>query len=516
MEFSPTQLMKFLPVSISSEEMTAIDENSSYFGIPTSLLMENAGVAVARTIRDRYGSISQQILVIAGTGNNGGDGFVVARHLANMGIHVSVVLLGKPTDIKTVDARLNWDILSKMEIGVTQKVVSNVSQINNLKEEIESAQLLIDAILGTGIKGSLRAPIVSVVELMNNSKHPIISIDTPTGLNPTTGKVHGTAIQATLTVTFHRMKHGLTDMKKHTGDVEVCDIGIPLEVELFTGPGDVRLITKPRNLYSHKGDHGWVLIIGGSDVYSGAPALAALAALRTGAGLTVLAVPRSIASVVKTYSPDLIVHPLTGDVLNTKDLTLIESILPRMDALIVGPGLGLDPETQQTVCELIPIAQKMKKPILVDADGIKALKHNLSLIRGMRTVLTPHPGEFRVISGLKTHHKWQDRLQLAFEFAKTNECVLVLKGHETIITDGKRVKINKVGNPGMATGGTGDVLSGIIGTYLAQHQASFEAAVAGTWVHGTAGDLIFEEKGYHLIASDLIEKIPLVLKQFDK
>ncbi len=187
-----------------------------------------------------------------------------------------------------------------------------------------------------------------------------------------------------------------------------------------------------------------------------------------------------------------------------------------MDALIVGPGLGLELETQQAVCEIIQIGKKMQKPILVDADGIKALKNNLSIIHDCKITLTPHPGEFKAITGLKTPPKWQDRFYQALDFAKDNKCTLLLKGHETIITDGNRIRINKVGNPGMATGGTGDVLSGIIGTYLAQHQSPFEAAVAGAWVHGSAGDVAFKEKGYHLLASDLIDKIPTILKKFDK
>ena len=496
--------------------MAVIDENSVNLGVPTSQLMENAGAEVTRTILDSYGAKGEKILIVAGTGNNGGDGFVVARHLANLGAVVSVVLLGKSHDIRTTDARMNWDNLTKMAEGVKLKNVANTSHLEILEEEINSAHLLIDAILGTGLQGPLRDPIATAVKMLNESNRPILAIDTPTGLNPSSGEVHGIAIHAQMTVTFHRMKRGLIGKEEYTGKVIIRDIGIPLEAELFTGPGDVRRVTKPRDPYSHKGDHGYVLVVGGSAVYSGAPALAGLAALRTGAGLAILTVPKSVALAVKAYSPDLIVHSLSSDVVNPKDVPLIETLLQRMDALIIGPGIGLASETQQAIHEILSIAQKLSKPILIDADGIKALKENLSLIRESGIILTPHAGEFKIITGLQTKPRWQDRFQPALKFAKTNECILLLKGHETIITNGVRFKVNKTGNPGMATGGTGDVLSGIIGTYLAQYQAPFEAAVAGAWVHGSTGDLAFQEKGYHLVASDLIDKIPDVLKPFDR
>jgi NAD(P)H-hydrate epimerase len=487
-------LKKYLPEYLTSEDMAAIDENASTLGIPGLVLMENAGAGTARITKENHKVDGKKVVIIAGTGNNGGDGCVAARHLLNQGASVCVILLGQPDDIRTHEAKTNWTILSALDVGIKVVTAKNPSDLELLKKEMKSSDIIIDAILGTGIKGSLREPIATAVQIMNESGKPVIAIDTPTGLDPSTGEVKGATIKAELTVTFHRMKKGLVDRKEYTGKVHVCDIGIPVEAELFTGPGDVRRVVKPRNPYSHKGDYGYVLIIGGSSVYSGAPALAAMASLRTGAGLAISGVPGSASSVVKSYSPDIIVHPLEGDTLSKSNIPYIENLLEKVDALIIGPGLGLAPETVDAVGEILRLSKVKKLPTLIDADAIKALKDGLEVLRDGNFLLTPHTGEFEIISGFKVPNKWKERVETCIEFAKENRCTLLLKGHETVITDGKRLKINRTGNPAMATGGTGDVLSGI---------------------HGKAGDLAYEEKGFHIVASDLLDKIPVILKHFD-
>jgi NAD(P)H-hydrate epimerase len=298
--------------------------------------------------------------------------------------------------------------------------------------------------------------------------------------------------------------------------VVVCEIGIPSEAELFVGPGDARRAVQARNAYSHKGDFGYVLVVGGSNVFSGAPALAGLAALRTGAGLAVVATPKNVSFAVRSYSPNLIVHSLEHEVITSQDVPRIVELLKFCDSLVLGPGMGLDPLTVPAVPEILKSASGLKKPVLIDADAIKALSGDLGLLGEAAVVLTPHAGEFESVSGIKVFPRWQERLEPSLQFARKNHCVLVLKGHDTIITDGNRLKVNRVGNPGMATGGVGDVLSGIIGAFLAQREERFLSATAGAYVNGMAGDLVFKEKGFHMVASDLVDKIPFVLREFDR
>ena len=283
----------------------------------------------------------------------------------------------------------------------------------------------------------------------------------------------------------------------------------------FSSSADVRRVMKPRDLHSHKGDYGRLLIVGGSDVYSGAPALAGMASLRTGVGLVFIAAPRGIASVIRSYSPDLIVHQLSDNVVTSQDLAAINGLLTQSDALVLGPGIGRDPETSVVIPLIIQKANAMNKPILIDADAIRAVAHG-DTYRHRNVVLTPHVGEFKALSGVEAPPRWRERVPICVNFAKRDSCVILLKGHETVVTDGYRVKVNRTGNPGMAKGGMGDVLSGIIGTFLAQHADPFHAAVAGAYLHGRAGDLLLKDKGFHMISSDLVEILPVVLKQYDR
>ena len=271
---------------------------------------------------------------------------------------------------------------------------------------------------------------------------------------------------------------------------------------------------KPRDQHSHKGDYGRLLIVGGSDVYSGAPALAGMASLRTGVGLVFIAAPRRISSVIRSYSPDLIVHELCDDVVTSKDLSAIGKLLTQSDALVLGPGIGRSSGTNAVIPQIIQKAHAMKKSILVDADAIRAVAG--MRYDGINMILTPHAGEFKALSGVEVSLEWRKRVPICVDFAKRKRCVLLLKGHETVVTDGFRVKVNRTGNPGMAKGGMGDVLSGIIGAFLAQHVEPFDAAVAGAFLHGRAGDLLLREKGFHMVSSDLVEILPAVLKQYDR
>jgi len=283
---------------------------------------------------------------------------------------------------------------------------------------------------------------------------------------------------------------------------------------LYSGPADVRVVVKARGRYSSKRDFGCLLIVGGSEVYSGAPALAGMAALRTGVGLVMIAAPRSVAATIRGYSPNLIVHSLNSDVVSSEEIEQLSRLLAASDALVLGPGIGRHPETIQAIPLIIKEACKIGKPILIDADAIRALTAAKQLLKGV--LITPHAGEFKAVSGLEAPQLWRDRLPICRKFALEHGCVLLLKGHDTIVTDGNRAKVNHTGNPGMATAGAGDVLSGIIGAFLAQGAELFSAAVAGAYIHGVAGGIVCRKKGFHMVASDLIEALPTVLRKYDR
>jgi ADP-dependent NAD(P)H-hydrate dehydratase / NAD(P)H-hydrate epimerase len=510
------KVQSFLPPAMTSEEMACLEENAVALGIPRQWLMENAGAQVAGLIARDGADQNKDAVVVAGLGNNGGDGLVTARHLAGLGWVVDVVLLGRSGDLGTEEARTNWRILEGLDMGIALHQMRDSSEVGSLKDQLMEHHLVVDAILGTGVRGGLREPVASAVGSINASGKRIVAIDTPTGLDPSTGAVHGAAIAADLTITFHRTRKGFAQQEEYTGQVVVADIGIPLEAELYTGPGDVDQVVGPRTPLSHKGDYGYVLVIGGSEVYSGAPALAALAALRTGAGLALVAAPEAVGTSIRTLSPSIIVHPLPGKVVGMEHLDHIRELLPKVDSVVLGPGIGLHPDTGRAVRAILEAANAEGRPILVDADAIKLMKEGPGAKGNDRLVLTPHAGEFKALTGITVDEEGADRIDVAVQFAKANGCVLLLKGHRTIIADGQRLKINRTGNPAMATGGSGDVLSGIIGAYLAQGQDPFRSAVAGAFINGRAGDLAQQAKGYHILASDLVEQIPEVLRLFDK
>ena len=230
--------------------------------------------------------------------------------------------------------------------------------------------------------------------------------------------------------------------------------------------------------------------------------------------MAVIAAPRSVAATIRGYSPNLIVHSLNNDVVSSEQIQQLSRLLASSNALVLGPGIGRHPETIQAIPLIINEAHKIEKPVLIDADAIRALTEAKELLKGV--LITPHGGEFKAISGVEAPELWRARLPIAKKFALEHGCVLLLKGHDTIVTDGSRAKVNNTGNPGMATGGTGDVLSGIIGAFLAQGAEPFSAAVAGAYIHGVAGDTVCRQKGFHMVASDLIEALPTVLRKYDR
>ncbi|MBS7623196.1 NAD(P)H-hydrate dehydratase [Candidatus Bathyarchaeota archaeon] len=489
---------------MTSSDVRRLDLNSEYLGVSTLQLMENAGRAVAAEVASRFKQGSR-ILVLAGTGRNGGDGMVAARHLASMGYDVSLHLVGSESNIRDRLVSINWGILKGMSSSVKLQVFPDSADFQPLE-----ADVLVDSILGVGLKGSLRQPILGAVRALNRSSGFIVSVDVPTGVDSDSGEVRGEAVRAQLTVTFHALKAGFAKAKEYVGEVRVASIGIPPEAELYAGPGDVDLIAGRRPSQSRKGDFGRVLVIGGDETYSGAPALVALAALRTGTDLAYVAAPARTAQAISSISPNLITVKLSGEHFNPDNLAQLKPLLERVTAVAVGPGMGLSRESCEGVEQLIRMLEHSRKPALFDADALKALgafKRSLPF----PAVLTPHAGEFEALTGVKVSAELEERVGQVKRLAADAQAVILLKGRVDIVSDGSRVRLNWTGNPGMTVGGTGDVLSGIIASLIAQGCRPFEAAVAGAFINGAAGDFAYREKGFHLLATDLIDQIPHVM-----
>jgi ADP-dependent NAD(P)H-hydrate dehydratase / NAD(P)H-hydrate epimerase len=492
------------PNTITSRDMRALEVNAEYFGLSLLQLMENAGRAVAAETINRFQK-NKKATIFCGLGGNGGDGFVAARHLLAADFEVDVVLIGSSRDISHEAAEHNWGILQSLDKVRLQEVSDSALMPKT------TSGVVIDALLGTGTKGKLRPPISKAVDYMNSLNACRIAIDIPTGIDSDTGEVLGTAVKADLTITFHKAKTGLEKAKKYVGELVIADIGLPKEMERFGGPGDVSMVTRGRDPTAHKGDFGRLLVIGGSEVFSGAPTLVSLAALRSGVDIAYLAAPSKTAYAIASMSPDLITIKLDGENLNLKNLETIKPYLSMVDAVVMGPGLGLTSETVKFVKACVDEVEKAKKPLLLDADGLKAFA---KFKRALKTplVLTPHAGEYFILTGEKLPDEQEERVAQVQKNAKKLGATILVKGKTDIICDSERVKLNFTGNPGMTVGGTGDVLSGVVGALLAQKVNAFEAAVAGAFVNGAAGDFVANEIGYHMVATDVIEWIPRVLE----
>ncbi len=490
--------------TIASSQMRALEENAQYFNMSLLQLMENAGRRLAQETINRFQK-NKKTAIFCGLGGNGGDGFVAARHLIVAGFEVTVVLVGKDRDISHESALVNWKILQ----SIKDKVVLLEAPDSALIPKVD-AGIIIDALLGTGTKGKLKPPISKVVDYINAKDAFRIAVDVPTGIDSDNGAVLGTAVKADLTITFHKAKAGLEKAKKYTGEIVVADIGLPTEIEQFAGPGDVSLATKTRSPTAHKGDFGKLLVLGGSQVYSGAPTLVSMAALRTGVDIVYTAAPEKTAYAISALSPDLITVKLEGENLKPSNMDTIKPYLTSVDAVVIGPGLGLTAETSKFVKACIDEVEKAKKPLLLDADGLKAFAKFQRPLK-VPLVLTPHQGEYAILAGQKLPERRDEAISVIQETAKKLNATILVKGKVDVVCDAERVKLNFTGNPGMTVGGTGDVLSGIIGGLLAQKVDSFEAAVAGAFVNGAAGDFVANEIGFHMVATDIIEWIPHIL-----
>ena len=477
-------------------------------GIPSLVLMENAGRQVVAAIEAVHADLLDgQVAVLCGRGNNGGDGFVVARTMLQRGVDVSVFLIGQVSDVRG-DARTNLDILGRLGVTVVEIADGQAWELH--LSEVRDCDLIVDAIFGTGLNAPVHGLIESVIADINASGIPVVAIDLPSGLSADTPDPIGASIEAGTTVTLAAPKLPLVlpPGENRAGDIVIADIGIPNDVvddldgprlELLTRSGTRELIT-PRTPDSHKGDYGHVLIVAGSPGKTGAAHLAAMGALRSGAGLVTVVTPAVCLPIVATMAPEYM----------TVELDTVDALMDiARDVIAIGPGLGQAPETRAFVKSVVEHATT---PLVIDADGLNAFADDPDRLTGREgrdVIITPHPGEMARLVGMSTDEVQANRLDIARNFAVAHHLYVVLKGHRTLIaTPDEKVFINPTGNPGMATGGTGDVLTGMVAACLAQLLDSEAACKLAVYLHGMAGDLADAHAGdLSLIASDLVSHI---------
>ncbi len=501
--------------SISFEEMEAIEKNAKYIGLSYEEMMENAGREVAEEVDSRDNN--NNILLFCGKGNNGGDGFVAARYLSEMGYNVLVILVGNEKSISDGATRKNWNKLKKSTVDL---IISEDPEFyNKLQEKIKfKPDIIIDAILGTGIKGNLREPVKSAVNSLKNFNANVISVDVPTGFNTNIYDLKSDlknsikrfreetksnikeCVNPDMVVTFHKMKNGMEFIKSNerfAGDkkpnpkIKVADIGIPPEAETYTGPGDIVFLNK-REKNSHKGENGRVAILGGGE-YTGAPALASMASLRFCSDVCTIVTKKEVSDVIASFSPNLIVK-------GVEEFDDSLDILKKHDAIVVGPGIGNNKEDLSRIRKVLQKLSKSDVPTVIDADALSLISSNPEIAKN--NILTPHEGEFKNLFGIGGDAKNVSNK------ADALKCTIIKKGVKDIISNGKKLKINKSGSPGMTVGGTGDVLAGAIGGTLSQNpKAPFRSTVAAAFIVGKAGELAQKEYGNSLLATDVIDKI---------
>ncbi len=499
---------------VKREEMRNIDKRAvKEFGIPSIILMENAGRGVVEVMEEYLNPLEEKkILVIAGKGNNGGDGFVVARHAKNKGANVKTILLGEKKEI-TGDAKINLNIAEKAGIEIER------FNEENAKTCIKEADVVVDAIFGTGFKGAPTGNALKAIQLINEYASFIISVDVPSGVEADGGTVKD-AVYADVTATMGFLKpcHVVYPAREYCGDVWIVDIGIPewiieKEGNLFLNDfNSVKKILPYRIPYGNKGTFGKVLTIGGSPGMTGAPSLCAMAALRVGAGLSYLVYPSALSFIYESKLTEVVKIPVKGEKYFThENIPEVLQIVENVDAVALGPGISTNENTQKFVKEII---KKIEKPLILDADGINCIKDTPSLLLEKENIiLTPHPGELARLTGLPPKEIDIKRIEVAKKYAKRLNLILILKGASTVIASPEISYVNLTGNSGLASGGTGDVLTGMILGFLGQTNSLIDASRLAVFLHGLAADLAVKEKTeYGLIAGDLLTYIPKALK----
>ena len=476
-------------------------------GIPSMVLMENAGRQVVAALEAAFDDLpDKHVAVLCGPGNNGGDGFVVARTLYQRGVAVSVFVIAPLTAVKG-DARLNLEILGRL--GITVVEISDAQAWDLHFSEISTCEVIVDAIFGTGLKSALVGMMETVAADVNASGIPVVSVDLPSGLSADRAEPIGECIHAAMTVTLGAPKLPLVlpPGEALAGSIVVADIGIPPEVfdnlagsrlELLTREG-IREILQPRESDSHKGDYGHVLVIAGSRGKTGAAHLAGVGALRSGAGLVSIATPRSAQPIVASMGAEYMTIPLDENADGLVAAAAVDSVLAlEQDVIVAGPGLGTGPDVTVFVQELVA---QSESPLVLDADALNVLASDPDRLQNDREgarpiVITPHPGEMARLANTSVDEVQASRLDVARDFAVQHQIYVVLKGYRSLIaTPEGKVFINPLGNPGMATGGTGDVLAGVLGAWLGQLLDAEAACKIAVYLHALAGDLTEADEG---------------------
>jgi ADP-dependent NAD(P)H-hydrate dehydratase / NAD(P)H-hydrate epimerase len=508
---------------VSAAEMREIDRaTSERFGVPSLTLMENAGGAVADLVMSQYAA-ARRILVFCGKGNNGGDGFVAARRLLEQGSDVQLILLAHADELRG-DAAAMFKRIPRTPIE------------SHSSEELKSARargslaadLYLDAILGTGFKPPVSGLYADAIEIMNASDTPVIAVDIPSGADADAmGEQAGTIARADAIVTFTAPRPAHVFGSLTEGPTFVADIGSPdaaivssLQLNVITAR-DIAMLIGPRRAESNKGTYGHVLVVGGSFGKAGSVAMSGISVLRVGGGLSTVATAKSALATVAGFHPELMTEPLSetdAGTISAKAQKQIEELAKGKTVVAIGPGVSQAPETSELVRNLIATLQS---PMVVDADGLNAFDGRTGELngKGRTLVITPHPGEMARLAGMSIPDVQKDRLGVARKFAREHELIVVLKGHRTLIVrpDGE-AWVNTTGNPGMSTGGTGDILTGMVAGMMAQHpKNAFQAVLTAVHLHGLAGDVMKEKVGEHsLVATDLLVGLPEAFRRTQK
>jgi len=509
---------------VTASEMQQMDRQTiESFGIPGRVLMENAGLGATRVLFEQFDTIiDKKVGVVAGRGNNGGDGFVIARYLAQKGSDVTVYLLAESASVKG-DAAANLKLLLPLNLPVVE--IPDEQSFLTHKTGMLHQEIWIDALLGTGLKSDVKGYFKKIIEFINDLSKPVFSVDIPSGLNSDTGQVCGACIraQATATFAFAKTGHILFPGAEYTGYLEIIDIGIPDHIaknirpkqQLLT-PERIRSTFEPRLPDAHKGTTGHVLVVSGSVGKTGAAAMTAMSAMRAGAGLVTLAIPESLNPVLETQVLEAMTYLLPeteNGIIGESAFNKIMDLLTGKKCLAIGPGLGQTAETKKLVHRII---KESPVTIVIDADGLNNIAGSAEILKKAKVpiILTPHPGEMARLIDSTTGSVQKDRITCAREFAKKFNVHIILKGAKTIIAhpDGN-IFINPTGNPGMASGGMGDVLTGIIAGLVAQGFSPESAAHTGVYLHGAAADMLAEKIGpFGYLATEVMNAIPGQIK----
>ena len=505
-------------ILVTSSQMQTIDRHTiKKVGIPGRVLMENAGRGATQAFLRRLYTGGGRVGVLAGRGNNGGDGFVMARCLAHKGIDVRVYLLCSADRVEG-DAAANLGLLPGASVPVIE--IPDKQSLASRRGEMRHMAYWIDAMLGTGLRSEVRGHYRRVIEFINQAQSPVLAVDIPSGLNADTGQPWGVCVRAAATATFGCAKigHLLQPGAQYCGPIDLIDIGIPPSAidhagarqHLISGKQVANILGR-RSGEAHKGDQGHVLVVAGSSGKTGAAAMTATSALRAGAGLVTLATPQSLNPVSEVQVTEAMTLPLpdqgTGLALETAFDTLAQAATSKQ-VLAIGPGLGTADSTRKLVSRLV---RRIARPLVIDADGLNNLAGQLDCLEGRKsaTILTPHPGEMARLTAISTSRIQQDRVAAARALSMQSKTHVVLKGARTVISapDGA-VWINPTGNPGMASGGMGDVLTGLLAGLLAQGRTALDACLAGVYLHGLAADMLALESPWGYLATEVMQAIP--------